>query len=422
MAERAGKALLRLSLDETSVSTVYTGQRGTVMRCWPGSRKRVDAFMQATRAQMRSAFTHVAIICDNTQVQPLLPQVLVIGERLLTTEEQSKVYARLPPNVFIVRQKKGWSTIKLMVQIVKLVGRALQPYIGTLQPVLSLDCAKVHLHSSVVRACTKSGIWYTVVPAKMTWLLQPCDTHLFAAYKQHLKSSFSDQASQDGPDAVTTTAMIFLLCKTIRQVMQGRSWRTAFDACGCGLTQSSVSQATLATLGWAKVPKLPPCRPSLDGLTHIYPGRFRIPHAALWAPFDAPLDLALAPDNSEEEAAPESVDHEGPGVWHGRLRSTSTLHMEEETDHGASLALVGEVAAEDHAEPLPRAGVAEPWLHPLGATSATPAAGQMRTPLGYRLPGSSRARMLRTPGASSTDPWQPPPARGSTGSQPRSPT
>ena len=46
-----------------------------------------------------------------------------------------------------------------------------------------------HLAAKVFRAATRCGIWVLVVPAKLTWLIQPADTHAFYKYKMYLSLS-----------------------------------------------------------------------------------------------------------------------------------------------------------------------------------------------------------------------------------------
>ena len=61
-----------------------------------------------------------------------------------------------------------------------------------LQPILLLDTAKMHFSTAVLQACSRTRVWPVLVPASTTWLLQPLDTHAFAAYRvrTYLASSF----------------------------------------------------------------------------------------------------------------------------------------------------------------------------------------------------------------------------------------
>ena len=42
------------------------------------------------------------------------------------------------------------------------------------------DAVPLHLADEVMRELATAGIWYLVIPARLTWLLQPLDAHAFA--------------------------------------------------------------------------------------------------------------------------------------------------------------------------------------------------------------------------------------------------
>ena len=81
--------MLRMSLDETSVSTMYTGQRGTILRLWPGTQRRARAYARAMPSQLWASFTHVAIICDCPPFQPVLVHMFIRGASMLPKQKQA---------------------------------------------------------------------------------------------------------------------------------------------------------------------------------------------------------------------------------------------------------------------------------------------------------------------------------------------
>ena len=111
-AKSSGKEPLFINLDETSVPLEFTHGRGNVV--WRiGGRKIKDLPKQrASRTAIRCFFTHVAIICNDTTVQPLLPQVLFIAANHLSWRLWSDIQEILPKNVFVRRQKSGWSNME----------------------------------------------------------------------------------------------------------------------------------------------------------------------------------------------------------------------------------------------------------------------------------------------------------------------
>ena len=61
------------------------------------------------------------------------------------------------------------------------------PLVRRWQPVLVMDACRLHLHRSLAEACLREGVWLVIVPARLTWLLQPLDTHAFQPYKHFLR-------------------------------------------------------------------------------------------------------------------------------------------------------------------------------------------------------------------------------------------
>ena len=136
---------MRVSLDETCVCLIHTGAKGTVMRCWPGSSAQVEAIARASRHQLRSSFTHVAMICDDASVQPLLPQLLVANEATMSRADAAFLRTAVPGNVYLVRQKKAWMTTDLMVWLVKLLGQCVKHYQAKVNTQPKKDKVKVRL-------------------------------------------------------------------------------------------------------------------------------------------------------------------------------------------------------------------------------------------------------------------------------------
>ena len=51
------------------------------------------------------------------------------------------------------------------------------------QPERMMDACEIHLHRGIITTCNSVGVWLVIVPAELTWLLQPCDTHAFLLFK-----------------------------------------------------------------------------------------------------------------------------------------------------------------------------------------------------------------------------------------------
>ena len=121
-ARRAGKQLLLLNLDETSIPLAFTHAGGHVMRLNPTKQWIRPPRQRPTRALQRSfLFTHVGLICNVPALQPLLPQVVFISAHLLTLAAQASIQDELPDNVYVKRMPSGWNNTQEHCVIIRLL-------------------------------------------------------------------------------------------------------------------------------------------------------------------------------------------------------------------------------------------------------------------------------------------------------------
>ena len=276
--------------------------------------------------KQRAGFTHVALICENVSLQPRLHQVLLGNESLFPASTMAALQAGLPPNLRIWRRKSGWVTKPLMREILKELCAALGELLATHQVVLLLDTAGVHICPMFLRAASRKGIMVQCIPAKLTWLLQPLDTHVFARYKQYLMQEYRVGLMQDGNRATELTARVHAVAKACRKVLQAHAWAYAFDANGFpAQPHREVRQTILEEMQWDRVPELPAGLPTFAEFVAIFPARTHMPLAWLLRPYrDDTAEPPAAP--SPEQAEPAAEDAR-PHPWFGRLRSSSTLAL-----------------------------------------------------------------------------------------------
>ena len=143
----------------------------------------------------------------------------------------------------------------------------------------------------------KFGIWPVVVPAKMTWLLQPCDTHAFLKLKTRLKIvSYPKARARAGASDGSLSVAEFLeaLYDAIRVALVERRWEGAFVQDGYGRDQAWLAKHTLRQLEYEQPPEVPCAQPSIEQLQLCFPKRAAVPQATLFKPFQA-LALPAAP-------------------------------------------------------------------------------------------------------------------------------
>ena len=332
VAREAGRPLLRINLDETRVPFHHPLPRGMQTK----QKAKLPAGLKPRRRKVvqnvglrkqRAGFTHVALICDNVSLQPRLPQILLGNESLFPASTIPALQAGLPQNIHLWRRKSGWVTKPLMREILRELCAALGELLATHQVVLLLDTAGVHICPLFLRAASRKGIMVQYIPAKLTWLLQPLDTHVFARYKQYLLQEYRIGLMQHGTRATELTARVDAVVKACRKVLQANAWAYAFDANGFpARTQREVRQTILEELQWDRVPELPAGLPTFAEFVAIFPARTHMPLAWLLRPYrDDPAEPPAAPLPEE----PEPLEPEEPrNPWFGRLRSSSRLGLQ----------------------------------------------------------------------------------------------
>ena len=133
-----------------------------------------------------------------------------------------------------------------------------------------------HCYKYVAVRCS-SPIFYFIVPPKLTWALQPCDTHLFALFKDKLSTTCQQLAIANGRRRWDILLLLKGLNTSIDDVLNKRSWRKAFDDLGYRGNQINVSTRVLEKVDLFKLPDVFHGIPSLATLTSCFPQRTNIP-------------------------------------------------------------------------------------------------------------------------------------------------
>ena len=365
------RKVLRVNVDETAVRFYMPQRKGLVPKRRRGGPSRAQ---DASRRQQRSCVTHVAAICDDTAVQPSLPQVFIGNEAVLHAAAVRLVQPALHQNVILLRRKSGWVNKDFLVKYVKLLAGCLEPFASQYQPILLWDALPAHCAPSVLRAAGRAGLWVVIVPAKMTWLLQPLDTDAFSRYKQYLRRRYLELLCDAHDGCVAATSIILAMNDSCRKVFQGHAWAAAFLRNGFGAAQRGVKRSMGEELELDEVQSAGSALPTLMQLSAIFPNRLEVPINELFYPFiPRPPVLPRAPRAADTAAA--DVD---PAPWPDRLRSRRS---------SSTLALPPAASASSSAGPLqlPEVDGLPPEPEAAGPLAAVPQA-----PRGYRLPAARR--------------------------------
>ena len=319
-----GTVALNINLDETAVRLFQMSGPGHVAIDTKRRRRQKERPVQNVgKQQARAAFTHVVMVADDTLLQPLLPQVLIFNKHMLSARDHDRLKNQVPRNVYLLRQTTGWVTEQTMLVIVRLLHACLRDMLAARQVVLSCDAYRAHMTPAVARLCYNLGIYLFYIPAKLTWVLQPCDTHVLAQYKRHLRMRFQSSQLECATGRVDLDAVIDAVCHAIRHVLQGKAWRRAFQDTGLTGHQREVSESLLRKLQWEAPPVVGAGLPSLAQLASIYPRGALIPVEQLFGKFREGQGAGEAQAQPTASASLLETRPENP--WQGRTRSSSSL-------------------------------------------------------------------------------------------------
>jgi len=266
-----------INMDETAVCLYQGPRKGTIIAS--KKRKRDGPVQRVSHATTRTYLTHVAFICDDPYYQQFMPQVVIGNEHTLLVRDMPLLKTSCPSRFTLVRQRSAWNNAKLMGEIVEKLGVALAPYANTVQPILLMDAAKLHWTGNVMTKCTRKGVWPLPVPARLTWLLQPCDTHMFQLYKLHLRTAYQrkrEQAGIAGPLAVNQ--VLDCVYETTECVVEDTlGWKHAFREDGFGAKQTQLSGFRKRQMELEANPEVGAQRPSIDQVKLCFPVKQKPP-------------------------------------------------------------------------------------------------------------------------------------------------
>lgn len=283
----AGKVPCYLNLDETSVPRALNRPVGYLVgkQYWPGNVAPLRPLHQRRR---RAAITHVALIASLTHVQPKLPQIFLCNRHVVPAHVLRNPALDKPENVEIWRDKSGWNTVEKMVRTLQKIHDALAEF-DNLQPILVLDAAMCHIHHQVAAAADRLGIWLVLVPARLTFLVQPLDVHALSPYKAFLQKAFAEREGDSGH--LDELSWLQCLCASVRAFWSARKWMPAFERTGVVVSTRPLT----VELQHIRIPRrslIPTPLPRQEDVSQLFPRNRVVPYVSLfWQParLDPPL-------------------------------------------------------------------------------------------------------------------------------------
>jgi hypothetical protein len=322
-----GKIPLFVNMDETSMKLNYGRQRGLLVRkrALPPGKKHRKEKMSASDAKANVSF--LAFLTHDTAIQPKLPQVILGNKHKMTLKIMKELALHQPENFRVWREESSWNNHCIMRKLISLLATCLKDYKATHQIILVLDVASCHRHTSIYALANRLGVRLLFVPAKLTYLLQPADTHLFSKLKASLRRRWRELLVESEAGTVSYQVWLSAFFGVARQILNSTRWQSAFHAAGL-LDEQRLSSRVMQEAGWEVLPPIPEEILSDSQARDIFPKRSVVRKASLffWClpKVAAKAKMTIVCALSEPSAAASSTSLEGPISSRTRLRTKTS--------------------------------------------------------------------------------------------------
>ena len=281
----SGKTPLFINMDETSVGLAYPGQKGNVAQKVRTTRPRPGTYTEkASLSVRRGNITYCAFIASDTNVQRLLPQILLGNQKRFTRKILRAAWQDQPPFVQTWTAESGWVNHNIMKKIITVLHNCIQEITAEYQIILVVDAARCHIHRDIVNHACRHDMWMLYVPAKMTWLLQPLDAYVFAGFKAHLKQQYADPHYTPEATSMPTINWLRRLWTSIEHKVHNMDWKHAFAKVGLMNQQRDMSAHVAACTAMNSPGTFGCAMPSPGDLQYLLGDQIVVPHSQLTRP------------------------------------------------------------------------------------------------------------------------------------------
>jgi hypothetical protein len=317
-----------VNMDETSVAFTFGGQKGNILVTKKEGQFRQRFVERLAAGERRTSVTLLTCLADLPEVHRELPQILLGSSNMFPGSFLAQHRTRMPEGVYLWANDRGWMTQEVCAVLLRAIHASLGALAQRYHVILLMDAHRAHISETICRRATALGITLVYVPAKLTWLLQPADTHLFAQFKNHLRRAYTQQRHGSPDGRVSKIQWLDMLASCITNVVLQRTWGHAFAANGITGQQQTTSLYVRSMAGLSRE-AYPTMQPTLEEVQYLY-GMRNVPYDLLMvrppaAPLPAEPDLLIPRARRiwPPPAGPaDAADAAGRRGGRGRARAT----------------------------------------------------------------------------------------------------
>jgi len=289
-----GSHVVLINMDETCLTNIKTHKRGLLPAANHSAAKRV----RNATAYGGPRTSLCAAICDDPDLQCKLPQLRLPSTGLdkMFGPHLRAVYDEAVSPVLTWYGSCSWLTQENMEPWLTKLRRCMVNERADAHIILLLDVCPAHTAHRVLRHARQLGIRIVFIPASLTWLLQPLDTHVFVHFKRRIRRAVFDALSRDTSGRISHEALVRIHNRVIREVLVQGNFRPRLEAAGfCGNLATLRAPLAKMLAGMDLVGRAPTV-PELAELMSVTPTRAAMLAGYLLADPLVPDLAAPAPD------------------------------------------------------------------------------------------------------------------------------
>lgn len=218
-----------LNMDETNMSNIKREKLGVVMQGGPHG-----TVMQESR--MDGAIPRTSLIATVSSVADLqkhLPQIRLVRTRGGQVPSRATManYAVAGSPQIAWHGGTGWISVPIMLEYLRQVARQCREHLPGRPVVLVMDAHPCHLATPVLRAAWRLGMHVVIIPAKLTWALQPLDVSVFRTLKATTRQLEFDRRQASVGGVISKSERVIAHGDAIRMTLTRRDWSRALRRC-----------------------------------------------------------------------------------------------------------------------------------------------------------------------------------------------
>lgn len=227
-----GADVVIINMDETALTAVKVDKLGnsSVSRDAAG---RSGVVLRKMRPLKRTSL--IASVCNSPDIQRSLPQIRVVSYRKdegLPTQPVRQAYADADLPQLAYHGTTGWVSTAILKNWLQQTVNAVRSRKPNCAIILVVDDAPSHIADAFIEACRARCVRLVILPAKMTWCLQPLDTHVFSRLKRRIRELLFEYQERLMSSSVPPLERIRQHGRAIKEILVDQDWTRTLQRSG----------------------------------------------------------------------------------------------------------------------------------------------------------------------------------------------